>query len=140
MKNEIISSFTSESRSVMSNSLHPHGLYSPWNSPDQNAGLDSLFLLQVIFPTQGSTAGLPHCRWILYQLSHKKDELKWNGNERDIQPPILNTCHIRQQIICACWSWEKTIKIDVITEWGLEMHLIHVSLGNSMWLVIHHFY
>ena len=24
-----------------------------------------------IFPTQGSNAGLPHCRQILYQLSHK---------------------------------------------------------------------
>ena len=22
-------------------------------------------------PTQGSNPGLPHCRWILYQLSHK---------------------------------------------------------------------
>ena len=28
-------------------------------------------LLQGIFPTQGSNPGLPHCRWILYQLSHK---------------------------------------------------------------------
>ena len=24
-----------------------------------------------IFPTQGSNLGLPHCRWILYQLSHQ---------------------------------------------------------------------
>ena len=28
----------SESRSVLSNSLQPHGLYSPWNSPGQNTG------------------------------------------------------------------------------------------------------
>ena len=28
-------------------------------------------LLQGIFPTQGSNPGLPHCRWIVYQLSHK---------------------------------------------------------------------
>ena len=27
--------------------------------------------LQGIFPTQGSNPGLPHYRWILYQLSHK---------------------------------------------------------------------
>ena len=27
------------------------------------------FLLQGIFPTQGSNAGLPHCRQSLYQLS-----------------------------------------------------------------------
>ena len=31
----------------------------------------SHFLLQGIFPAQGSNPGLPHCRWILYQLSHK---------------------------------------------------------------------
>ena len=28
-------------------------LYSPWNSPGQNTGVGSLFLLQGIFPTQG---------------------------------------------------------------------------------------
>ena len=28
-------------------------------------------LLQGIFPTQGSNSGLPHCRWILYGLSHQ---------------------------------------------------------------------
>ena len=42
--------------SVMSNSLGPHGphgLYSPWNSPDQNSGVGSCSLLQGIFPTQG---------------------------------------------------------------------------------------
>ena len=56
---------------LMSNSFWPHGLYSPWNSPEQNTGVDSLSLLQGIFPTQGLNQGLPHCRWILYQLSHK---------------------------------------------------------------------
>ena len=56
---------------VMSNSLWPHGLYSPWNSPDQNTGVSSLSLLQGIFPTQGSNPGLLHCRWILDQLSHQ---------------------------------------------------------------------
>ena len=33
--------------------------------------MGSLSLLQGIFPTQGWNPGLPHCRWILYQLSHK---------------------------------------------------------------------
>ena len=60
----------SESRSVMSNSLRPHRLHSPWNSPGQNTGVGSLPLLQGIFPIQGSNPGLPHCRQILYQLSH----------------------------------------------------------------------
>ena len=61
----------SESRSVVSNSLWPHGLYSPWNSLGQNTGMGSLSLLQGIFSNQGSSPGLPHCRQILYQLSHK---------------------------------------------------------------------
>ena len=43
----------------------------PWNSSGQNTGVGSLALLQDVFPTQGSNPGLPHCRWILYQLSHK---------------------------------------------------------------------
>ena len=45
---------------VMSNSLQPHGLYSPWNSPVQNTGVGSLSLLQGIFPTQESNPGLPN--------------------------------------------------------------------------------
>ena len=55
----------------MSDSLRPHGLYSPWNSPGQNTGVDSCSLLQGIFPTQKSNSGLLHCRWILYQPSHQ---------------------------------------------------------------------
>ena len=61
----------SESHSVVSDSLWPHGLYSPWNSPGQNTRVGSLSLPQGIFPIQESNWGLLHCRWILYQLSHK---------------------------------------------------------------------
>ena len=61
----------SASCSVVPDSLQPHGLYSPWNSPGQNTGVGSLCLLQGIFPTQESNPGLLHCRRILYQLSHK---------------------------------------------------------------------
>ena len=69
----------SESGSLVSDSLQPHGLHSPWNSPGQNPGVGSLSLLQGIFPIQGSNPGLPHCGWILYQLSHKGNPrvLEW---------------------------------------------------------------
>ena len=60
----------SESHSIVSNSLWSHGLYSPWNSLGQNTGVGSLSCHQGIFPTQGWNPGLPHCRWILYQLNH----------------------------------------------------------------------
>ena len=81
--------------------LRPHGLHNPWNSPGQNTGVGSCFLLYGIFLTQGLNLGLPHlgslrilewvaypfyqwifltqelnqgllhCRWILYQLSYQ---------------------------------------------------------------------
>ena len=59
----------SESCSAVSHCLQSHGLYR--NSPGQNTGVGSLSLLQGIFPIQGLNPGLPHCRWFLYQLSHK---------------------------------------------------------------------
>ena len=61
----------SESHSVLSDSLRPHGLYSPWISPGQDTGVGSCSFLQGIFLTQGLNPGLLHCRWILYQLSYE---------------------------------------------------------------------
>ena len=90
----------SERHSVLSDSLWPHGLYSPWNSPGQNTGVGSLSLLQGIFPTQGWNPGLLHCRCILYQLSHRGSPriLEWvtypisSGSSR----PRNGTGHPRQ--------------------------------------------
>ena len=66
----------------MSDSLSPYGLQPtrllcPWNSPGQSTRVGNLFLLQWIFPTQGSNLGLLHCRQILYQLSHRGDQEYW---------------------------------------------------------------
>ena len=58
-----------ESRLVMSDSVTPWIIQSMEFSR-QNTGVGSLSLLQEIFPTQGLNPGLPHCREILYQLSH----------------------------------------------------------------------
>ena len=38
--------------------------------PNKNTRVSFRALLQGIFPTQGLSTGLPHCRWILYHLSH----------------------------------------------------------------------
>jgi len=69
----------SESHSVLSDSLQPHGLHSPWNSPGQNTGVGSCSLLQGIFPTQGLNPSVPHYRRILYQLSHQGSPLFKNS-------------------------------------------------------------
>ena len=68
---------------------------SPWNSPGQNTGVGSLSLLQGILPTQGSNPGLPHCRRILYQLSHKEGPISWVKNPRS--PTLL--LHVILQVI-----------------------------------------
>ena len=82
-----------KSRSVVSDSLQPHGLYSPWNSLGQNTGVGRLSLLKGISPTQGLNPGLPHCKQILYQLSHKGSPriLEWvayHFSSRSSQPRI----------------------------------------------------
>ena len=64
------------SHSVMSDSLHLHGLQPsrllcPWSSPNKNTGVDSYAFFQGIFPTQGLNPGFLHCRQILYYLSHQ---------------------------------------------------------------------
>ena len=60
----------------MSDSLRPLGLEPARllclrSSPGKNTGVGCHFLLQGIFPTQGSNPGLPYCRKILYHLSHQ---------------------------------------------------------------------
>ena len=74
------------SRSVVSDSSRSHGLQPtrllhPLNFPGKSTGVGCHCLLRqewVAFlfsrgssQPKGSNAGLPHCRWILYQLSHK---------------------------------------------------------------------
>ena len=83
MAHEISRVWESVHCSVMSKSLWCHELYPtrllcPWNSPGKNTGVGCHFLLQGIFPTQGSnppTQGwnpdVLHCRQILYCLSHQ---------------------------------------------------------------------
>ena len=46
-------------------------LRDPWDFPGKNTGVGCHFLLQGIFPTQGSNLGLLHCRQTLYHLSHQ---------------------------------------------------------------------
>ena len=46
-------------------------LLRPLNFPGKSTGVGCHFLLQRIFPTQGSNPGLLHCRQMLYHLSHE---------------------------------------------------------------------
>ena len=64
--------------SVMSDSLQLHGLsparlLCPWDSPGKNTGVGCYALPQSVFPTHWLNPGLPHCRQILYHLSHQEN-------------------------------------------------------------------
>ena len=97
--------------------MQPHGLYSPWNSPDQNTGMGSLSLLQGIFPTEGLNPGLLHCRWILYQLSYqgnstvfkdlplKKKRKNKQKNTQENKPNNTKKHHVKNHLggmVCTC--------------------------------------
>ena len=99
----------SESRSVVSNSLKPHGLYSPQNPPGKNTGVGSVSLLQGIFPTQWSNLGLLHCRQILCHLSHKGSPriLEW------IAYPFSRGSSWPRN-----WTWVSCIAGGFFTNWA----------------------
>ena len=48
-----------------------HQALCPWDYPDKHTGVGCHFLLQGIFPTQGSNLRLSHCRCVLYLLSQQ---------------------------------------------------------------------
>ena len=50
-------------------------LLCPWDFQGKSTGVGCHFLLQGIFPTQGSNRGLSHCRQTLYRLSHQGSSL-----------------------------------------------------------------
>ena len=68
--------------------MAPWAILYPWDSPGQNPGVGNLFLLQGLSPTQELNPGLPHCRRILYQLSHKGSPriLEWDLPDPGVKP------------------------------------------------------
>ena len=72
------------SSSVVSDPLPSHGpsptrLLCPWHSPGKNTRVGCHFLLQGIFPTQGSNLGLLHCRQVLHPLSQEGSPVEWES-------------------------------------------------------------
>ena len=146
----------------MSNSLQTHRLYSPWNSPGQNTGVSRLSLLQEIFPTQGLNPGLLHCRWIIYQLSHKGSP---RTLERVVNPFSSGSSWPRNQTMVSCtagrlftsWAMKEAIawEMSAIVQWfehslalsflgiGIETDFFqscdHCSVFQMCWLSLVHF-
>ena len=64
----------------------------------KNTGVGSLSLLQGIFPTQELKGGLLHCRWILYQLSHKGSPNK-NKPTVNLPPKVGKLLFLWKEIV-----------------------------------------
>ena len=129
----------------------------PWNSLGQNTGAVSLSFLQGIFPTQGSNPGLPHCRQILYQVSHKGSPriLEWVAypvSSRSSRPRNQTGVSWIVGGFFTNWAIRKahfTVWVEIITIlfinfflvnycWYREMLLIFINqsiaLLNSSWV------
>ena len=123
----------------MSDSFPPQGLYSPWNSPGQNTWVGSLSLLRRS-STQGLNPGLPHCRWILHQLSHKGSPvIKCSDKRCNMGPIRLFTGVPCDLYLCAhCWNWwnegwkdlENTLREE--TKGGNPAKLSSVCRSNQL--------
>ena len=61
------------------------------DSPGKNTGVGCHALLQGIFPTQGSNPGLPHCRQILYYLSHQGSS--YSLSKFQLYNSVINCSH-----------------------------------------------
>ena len=85
----------------------------PWNYTGQNVGVGSLSLLQGIFPTQRPNPGLPHCRLILYQLSHRGSPsiLEWEA-----YPFTKGSSWPRNQIRIS-WTAANSLPTELSEEW-----------------------
>ena len=79
--------------------------------------MGSLPLLQRIFPTQGSDPGLLHCRWSLYQLSHKRSlrilESEPVPSSADLPNPGLNQGLLHSRLILYQLSYQRSSAIII---------------------------
>ena len=102
---------------VVSDSLWPHGHQAPlsmgFSRQEYWSGLP--FPFQGIFPTQGSNTGLPHCRQMLYRLSHqgnldssKKQRHYFADKGPSSQGYGFSSGHV--------WMWE----LDYKESWALK--------------------
>ena len=89
--------------SGMTGWLNWTGLYSPWNSLSQNTGAGSCSLFQVIFPNQGLNQGLQHCRWILYQLRHKRSPRNTGVGSLSLLQWIFPAQGLNQGVLYCRW-------------------------------------
>ena len=101
--------------------------------PGKNTGVGCHFLLQGIFPTQGSNAGLLHCRQILYRLDYEGSPIG-ASILKELQKPLKHgplpsgsnsvqkAC---SQGVCRDWSMYNTLRDSKLDT--AQVSLSHLS-------------
>ena len=109
-------------------------LATPWtigssghgDSPGKNPGVGCHALLQGFFPTQGLNPGLPHCRWILYHLSHQESPLNVQNKLK-----LLLTSFLRKKIFFFYLeiALDDGVRISpcVGRKWDIEAELLKIA-------------
>ena len=122
----------------MSDSLQ---LSSPRHSPGQNTGVGSLSLLQGISPTQGWNPGLPHYRWIPYQLSHKGSPKNTGVGSLSLLQQVFPTQESNWGLLnCRCIIYQLSYQVSLTKEQQLLLvaikSLYYYKHGATGWPVL----
>ena len=109
----------SESRSVVSNSLRPHELYSAWNSPGQNTGVGCCCLLQGILSSQELSPGLCHSSTLAWKIpwTEKPGVLQSMG---PLESDMTEWLHFQCSLSCTGWRIAGTAEPSGLRSMGLQ--------------------
>ena len=96
----------------------------------KSPGVGWHFLLQGIFPIQGSNPGLPHCRQTLYHLSHQ-------GSPRDLFKSCIIDLFKRWQALCILLkphrrSWKIWLQSGIVAEF---LTVLYVCVAFFFWAI-----
>ena len=114
-----------------------------WDFQGKSTRVGCHFLLQGIFPTQGSNPGLPHCRQMLYRLSHQGS--RYSSKDSSIRhSSICSQKRLRSLHLCCLFSvnsyhppclFFSSSHIGLIPSLKSEYSQLDIKLlGNWIWL------
>ena len=113
-----------------------HGDY-----PGKNIRVGCHSQLQGNLPNPGSNPGLPHCRWILYHLSHQVSPKEYIYNSKY---PSQHLEFLYSVCVCVCMCvYSTSISTNIKVLYGDYLHspLPHNVLYSPFWLgYLYHIY
>ena len=98
------------------------------DSPGKNIGVSYYSLLPGDFPTQGSNPGLPNCRQILYNLSHRSQHRGKQNNWRVQRIHAILFGH--PDLLCL----KTNLLLKISISWTNTLHLLSLFLLQKYWI------